>query len=132
MKKILEDFKESEKEKLISHGTLQNLAKEVDPNIYLYPDVEDILIKESENFVNNVVKSSCHYVIDCNRSKVEEKDIAIILFLQYGIKLEDKSLPSNESVFINNVFHSSILSLPTSVSPFDTNKLFVQNMIKKK
>ena len=49
----------SENSKLMSKPKLQSLAKDIDPASTLEDDVIDLLLKLSEDFIDNVVSGSC-------------------------------------------------------------------------
>ncbi|ESO13140.1 hypothetical protein HELRODRAFT_159763 [Helobdella robusta] len=70
---------------LIDKQRLTDLAKEVDPMLQLEEDVEEMLIMITDDFIDNVVSTSCDLAKNRKSNALEVKDLQLILERNHNI-----------------------------------------------
>jgi len=71
--------------KLISKKRLEDLVKEIDPNLQLEEELEEQLIKVMEDFVDEAVSSGCSLAQHRKSNTLEVKDLKLHLERQHNI-----------------------------------------------
>ena len=64
---------------VLSKQRLQDLVREVDPNVHPDEDVEELLLQLAEDFIDDVVNTSCKFAKHRNSSMLEVKDVQLSL-----------------------------------------------------
>lgn len=64
---------------VLNKQRLQDLVKEVDPNEQLDDDVEELLLQIADEFIENVVTSSCRIAKHRKSNVLEAKDVQLSL-----------------------------------------------------
>lgn len=76
---------------------LQDLVNEVDPDQQLDEDVEEVLLEIADEFIENVVSSSCAIAKHRNSTSLDVDDVKLFLERKYKIWIpgfgENKSVP---------------------------------------
>ncbi|XP_076317203.1 transcription initiation factor TFIID subunit 12-like isoform X2 [Tachypleus tridentatus] len=69
----------SDVDKVLNKQRLQDLVREVDPNEQLDEDVEELLLQIADDFIENVVTSSCLLAKHRRSSTLDVKDVQLTL-----------------------------------------------------
>ncbi|KAH7821196.1 putative Transcription initiation factor TFIID subunit A [Monocercomonoides exilis] len=95
--------REIDKGRLIRPGSLQRIAKSIDPSIKLDKDVEELIMQESEAFVDAIIKQASLLSAFRGSETVEICDFQIILESKYDIKVAwQETDPSDENKHSKN------------------------------
>jgi histone H3/H4 len=74
------------------HGpALQKMMQQIDPNFRLDSAAEEHLLGMASSFVERVTQAACRVARHRNSSKLEVKDIQLILAKQYGMRIPNLS-----------------------------------------
>jgi transcription initiation factor TFIID subunit 12 len=71
----------------MSKSKLQNLARDIDPASILEDDVIELLLKLSEDFIDNVVSGSCSLAKHRRSQTLDVQDVKLYLNTQWDLQI---------------------------------------------
>jgi len=95
----------------MSKTKLQNLAKDIDPASTIEDDVIELLLKLSEEFIDNVVSGSCALAKHRRSQTLDVQDVKLYLNQQWDLQIPGFPVDDSKTKKLTGEAHKQRLAL---------------------
>eukprot|EP00770_Monocercomonoides_exilis_P011472 MONOS_11417.1-p1 / transcript=MONOS_11417.1 / gene=MONOS_11417 / organism=Monocercomonoides_exilis_PA203 / gene_product=Transcription initiation factor TFIID subunit 12 / transcript_product=Transcription initiation factor TFIID subunit 12 / location=Mono_scaffold00572:15160-15976(-) / protein_length=228 / sequence_SO=supercontig / SO=protein_coding / is_pseudo=false len=128
LKEVHASFKQRELDKgrIVQAGSLQHIAKSIDPALRLDHEVEEILMEETGEFLDTLIKSACEVASYRKADTVDICDVQTVLELKYDMKVPwpiTQTSGSSSSTTSSVLFKPAPFVMEPTSTPFHQRRL---------